>query len=110
MAFRSLFIAHAPDADKEIHRSVIDTGMYQLFTVVVKNQEEAVEASADFVKSKHIDSILLCPGFRHSDVAEIAKTVGSNIAVAVARGDGPGSKVSQEALKREGYFTKRGKD
>jgi len=110
MAFRSLFIAHAPDADKEIHRSVIDTGMYQLFTVVVKNQEEAVEASADFVKSKHIDSILLCPGFRHSDVAEIAKTVGSNIAVAVARGDGPSSKVSQEVLKREGYFTKRGKD
>jgi len=69
-----------------------------------------VEVSADFVKRKHIDSILLCPGFRHSDVAEIAKTIGSNVAVAVARGDGPSSKVSQEARKREGYFTKRGKD
>jgi hypothetical protein len=108
MAFRTLFIAHAPDADKERHRSVIDTGMYQLFTVVVKNQEQAVEIGADFVKRKHIDSILLCPGFSHSDVAEIAKTVGS--AVAVARGDGPSSKVSQEARKREGYSTKRGKD
>ena len=110
MAFRTLFIAHAPDADKERHRSVIDTGMYQLFTVVVKNQEQAVEVSADFVKRKQIDSILLCPGFSHSDVAEIAKTVGSDVAVAVARGDGPSSKVSQEARKREGYFTKRGKD
>jgi hypothetical protein len=110
MAFRTLFIAHAPDADKERHRSVIDTGMYQLFTVVVKNQEQAVEIGADFVKRKHIDSILLCPGFSHSDVAEIAKTVGSDVAVAVARGDGPGSKVSQEARKREGYFTKRGKE
>ncbi len=110
MAFRTLFIAHAPNADKERHRSVIDTGMYQLFTVVVKNQEQAVEVSADFVKRKQIDSILLCPGFRHSDVAEIAKTIGSNVAVAVARGDGPSSKVSQEARKREGYFTKRGKD
>jgi len=110
MAFRTLFIAHAPDADKERHRSVIDTGMYQLFTVVVKNQEQAVEVSADFVKRKQIDSILLCPGFRHSDVAEIAKTAGSNVAVAVARGDGPSSKASQEARKREGYFTKRGKD
>ena len=99
MAFRTLFIAHAPDADKEIHRSIIDTGMYQLFTVVVKNQEEAVEVSADFVKSKHIDSILLCPGFRHSDVAEIAQTVGENVAIAVARGDGPSSRVSQEALQ-----------
>ncbi len=110
MAFRTLFIAHAPNADKERHRSVIDTGMYQLFSVVVKNQEQAVEVSADFVKRKQIDSILLCPGFRHSDVAEIAKTIGSNVAVAVARGDGPSSKVSQEARKREGYFTKRGKD
>jgi len=110
MAFRTLFIAHAPDADKEIHRSVIDTGMYQLFTVVVKNQEQAVEISADFVKRKQIDSILLCPGFNHSDVAEIAKTAGTNVAVAVARGDGPSSKVSQEARKRAGYFTKRGKE
>ncbi len=110
MAFRVLFIAHAPDADKEIHRSIIDTGMYQLFTVVVKNQEEAVEVSSDFIKRENIDSILLCPGFSHSDVAEIAKTAGSNVAVFVARGDGPSSKVSQEALQREGYFTKRGKD
>jgi len=110
MAFRTLFIAHAPDADKEIHRSIIDTGMYQLFTVVVKNQEEAVEVSSDFIKREHIDSILLCPGFKHSDVAEIAKTAGSNVAVVVARGDGPSNKVSQEALQREGYFTKSGKD
>jgi hypothetical protein len=49
MAFRTLFIAHAPDAGKEIHRSVIDMGMYQLFTVVVENQVEAVEARANFV-------------------------------------------------------------
>jgi len=110
MAFRTLFIAHAPDADKEIHRSSIDTGMYQLFTVVVKNQEEAIEVSSDFIEREHIESILLCPGFRHSDVAAIAKTAGSNVAVVVARGDGPSNKVSQEALQREGYFTKRGKD
>ena len=108
MAFRTLFIAHAPDADKERHRSVIDTGMYQLFTVVVKNQEEAVEVSADFVKKKHIDSVLLCPGFTHTDVAEIVKTFDSNVAVSVARGDGQSSKVSQKARKREGYFTKKG--
>ena len=110
MAFRTLFIAHAPDADKERHRNVIDTGMYQLFMVVVKNQEQAVEISADFVKRKQIDSILLCPGFKHSDIAEIAKTAGTNVAVAVARGNGPSSKVSQEARKREGYFPKRGKE
>ena len=71
--------------------------MYQLFTVVVKSQEEAVEVSSDFIKKEHIDSILLCPGFKHSDVAEIVKTAGSNVAVVVARGDGPSNKASQEA-------------
>ncbi len=110
MVFRVLFLAHARDADKEVHQSAIDTGMYQLYTVVVKNQEEAVEVSADFVKIKHIDSILLCPGFRHSDVAEIAQKVGKNVAIAVARGDGPSSRVSQEARKREGYSAQKGKD
>ncbi len=43
MAFKVLFLAHAPDAVKEIHQNQIDTGMYQLSTVVVKNQAEAVE-------------------------------------------------------------------
>ena len=84
--------------------------MYQLFTAVVKNQAQAVEVSADYAKSEQIDSILLCPGFRHSDVAEIAQTVGKNVAIAVARGDGPSSRVSQEVRKREGYTAKKGKD
>jgi hypothetical protein len=38
MAFKTLFIAHAPDADKEKHHSFIDTGKYQLDVVIVKNQ------------------------------------------------------------------------
>ena len=40
MAFKALFLAHAPDADYEKHSNVIDTGKYNLFTVVVKNQME----------------------------------------------------------------------
>ena len=109
MAFKVLFLAHAPDADKEKHRSMVETGMYQLFTIVVKSQEEALEVCSDFVEREDIDSILLCPGFRHSDVAEIAKLAGDRVAVSVARGDGPSGKVSLEARKREGYFSKRTK-
>jgi len=45
MAFKALFLAHAPDADCEKHRSVIDTGKYRLLTVVVKNQDEAIKVS-----------------------------------------------------------------
>jgi len=110
MAFKALFLAHAPDADKEKHRSAIETGMYQLFTVVVKNQEEAKEVCSDFVKKENIDSILLCPGFTHNNVAEIARTAGNNVAVSVARGDGPSSKVSLKARTREGYISKGPED
>jgi len=43
MAFRVLFISHAPDANKEKHHSVIQTEKYILYAVVVRNQEEALE-------------------------------------------------------------------
>ena len=42
MAFTALFIAHAPDADPEKHRAVLDTGLYKLFTVIAKDQEQAL--------------------------------------------------------------------
>jgi len=109
MAFKVLFLTHAPDAIKDKNRSAINTGMCQLFTVVVGNQAEAVEVCKDFVKQETIDSVLLCPGFTHSDVAEIAEVVGSNVAISVARGDGPSSKVSLAARKREGYLSQRQK-
>jgi len=107
MAFKVLFLAHAPDAEKEKHRNAIDTGMYQLFTVVVKNQAEAVGVCQDFVEKRNIDSVLLCPGFTYSDVAEIVEAAGGNVAVSVARGDGPSGKVSLAARKREGYLGKK---
>ena len=107
MAFKVLFLAHAPDADKEIHHNQIDTGMYQLFTVVVKNQAEAVNVFKDFVKKENIDTVLLCPGFTNRDVAEITEAAGGNVGVCVARGDGPSGKISLAARKREGYLGKK---
>ena len=107
MAFKVLFLAHAPDANKDKHRNAIDTGKYQLFTVVVRNQAEAVEVCKEFVRKEAIDSVLLCPGFTHRDVAEIAKAVGNKVGVSVARGDGPSGKVSLAARKREGYSSQR---
>ncbi len=104
MPFKALFLAHAPDANKEKHRSVIDTGKYQLFTVVVRDQAEALEVCKDFVEKASIDSVLLCPGFTHRDLAEIAEAVGEKVGVSVARGDGPSNKVALAAMEREGYF------
>ncbi|MBN2265609.1 MAG: hypothetical protein JW775_07335 [Candidatus Aminicenantes bacterium] len=104
MAFRTLFLAHAPDADKDKHRCFIDTGKYQLDVVVVKNQAEALEVSARLFKEKGIGSILLCPGFTHQDIAEIVHATDNKVAVCVARGDGPSNRISMEALGRAGFF------
>lgn len=104
MTFKALFIAHAPDADYKKHRTVIDTGMYKLFSVIVKNQEEAVQVSKEFWQNESIEAIMLCPGFKHGDVAEIFKAVEGKVSVNVARGDGPSGKISAEALKKAGYF------
>ncbi|MGD8966811.1 MAG: DUF6506 family protein [Anaerolineae bacterium] len=103
MAFKVLSLAHAPDAEHKHHRSAINTGMYQLFTVVVQNQAEAVAVCREFVQRKAIDSVLLCPGFTHGDVAQIADAVGPEVGVSVARGDGPSGRVAKAARDREGY-------
>ncbi|MGB2697294.1 MAG: DUF6506 family protein [Candidatus Zixiibacteriota bacterium] len=110
MAFKVLFLAHAPDANPEKHRCVIDTGKYKLFTVVVKDQAQAVEVCKKLVTEEGIHSILLCPGFTHRNIAQISETVGENVGVYVARGDGPSSRVVMEVMKREGWFAERGKE
>jgi hypothetical protein len=103
MAFKTLFIAHAPDAAKDVHRSVIDTGMYRLSCVVVKDQAEAMQVVREFVAGEQIDSVLLCPGFTHADVAEIVQATDGAVSVGVARSDGPSGRIVQAAFRREGY-------
>jgi len=110
MAFKVLFLAHAPDAETEKHRCVIETLKYKLFVVVVKDQRQAIEVCKKFVKEEGVQSILLCPGFKHKDVAEIQETVGENVGVFVARGDGPSNKASMEVMRREGWFLEKGRE
>ena len=107
MAFKAVFLAHAPDADAEKHKCIIDTGKYKLFVVVVKDQDQAVEVCRKLVEEEGIHSVLLCPGFTHRDVAEIAKAVGENVGVFVARGDGPSHRASMEVMRRERWFSKK---
>ena len=104
MAFKALFIAHAPDADYQQHRSVIDTGMYKLYSIVVRTQEEAVKVSKEYFQNESIEAIILCPGFKHGDVAEIFEVLEGKVSVNVARGDGPSGKISMGAMKKAGYF------
>jgi Family of unknown function (DUF6506) len=101
MAFKALFIAHAPDADPEENHNMIETGKYKLYTYVVKTQAEAIKVCKDLYDREKIDSVLLCPGFTHKDVAEIFEALGNKVAVCVSRGDGPSSKISGPVLQKE---------
>ena len=103
MVFKTLFLAHAPDAEYEIHKSIIDTGKYKLITVIVKTQEEAIKVCIDIYKKEKIHSVILCPGFTHSNVADIFTSLEGKVSVNVARGDGPSSKISQSAIQKEYY-------
>jgi len=105
MAFKTLFIAHAPDANYEKHQSMIDTGKYRLWAFVVKNQDEAIKVSKSIYEKEKIEAIILCPGFTHRDVSEIYQALEGKVSVNVARGDGPSSKISQSVIQRE-YFDK----
>lgn len=104
MAFKTLFLAHTPDADPEKHRSVIETSKYKLFVALVRNQNQAVEVCKRYAKDEGIHSILLCPGFTHKEIAEISEAVGKNVGISVARGDGPSGKIAMEVMKKEGWF------
>lgn len=101
MAFKTLFMAHAPDAEKEKHRSIIDTGKYKLFSVVVKNQDDAVNVAKEMYDKEKIDSIILCPGFAHTDVSGIFQALQGKVGITVARGDGPSNKITQAVIQKE---------
>jgi len=105
MAFKTLFIAHAPDADYKKHKSIIDTGKYWLLTSVVKSQDEAIKLSKSIYEKEKIDAIILCPGFSHSDVAEIFQALDGKVSVNVARGDGLSSRIAQTVIQKE-FFNK----
>lgn len=105
MAFKAVFIAHAPDADYKKHHTLIETGKYKLYTYVVKNQEEALKVCKDLYEKEKIESVLLCPGFTHKDVAEIFEELDKKVAVCVSRCDGPSSQITGPILQRE-FFGK----
>jgi len=102
MTFNALFLAHAKNADLAKHRASIDTGIYRLDVVIVKNQAEALQVIEKLRREKRLDSIMLCPGFTHADVAEIAAATDHKVAVCPARGDGPSSRIAVEALAKAG--------
>lgn len=86
MALKAAFIFVAPEADAEIHRSVIITPAVELTTVGVKDYAAAVKVAATLVEGG-IVAIELCGGFGAEGTALVKKAVGSKAAVGVVRFD-----------------------
>jgi len=106
MAFKTVFIAHVPDADPEKHRCATETGMYKFIAVCVKNHAQAIDVCKQLVRDESINSVILCPGNTHKEVAEIAEAVGEGVGVSVARGDGPGMQAVRKVMEQEGWFNR----
>ncbi len=103
MKFRSLFIAHVPDADPGVHHTKLGTDKYILYVNFVTDQKEALKCAELHAKDKGIHSIILCPGFTHLDVAEISAAV-KGVGVTVARGDGPSGRIAKKAMEEANWF------
>ncbi len=104
MPFTALFIAHAPDADPVAHRSFVDTGLYRLFSVVVRDTDQAIAVARELIEKEGVQSVLLCPGNTHDDVGRVAAALGDDISVSVARGDSRGMRVAAKAMQEAGWF------
>ncbi len=103
MAFKTLYLTYAPNAEPTQHRSLLDTGNYKLFSVAVTGLAQAIEVARELVENEGVQSIVLCPGFTHREVGEMVEAVGENVAISIARPDGPGNRISAQIRKREGF-------
>ena len=104
MPFSALFIAHVPDADPARDRSLLETDFYRLFSVLVQTTDQAVAVCRELVTEEGVQSVLLCPGNTHRDVAQIVEAVGDGVSVSVARGDSPSMRVAVNAMEQAGWF------
>ncbi|MGB9893334.1 MAG: DUF6506 family protein [Candidatus Saccharicenans sp.] len=103
MKFKTVVISKAPDADLEKHRAVIETEKMKLLVQLVRAAEQADEVVKKLVQEEGFQSVLLCPGFSHAEVAKVQEAAGPNVSVSVARGDGPGNKVIADVFRQVGW-------
>jgi len=105
MPFTAVFVAHAPDADPARDRSLVETSLYRLFSVIVQDTDQAVAVCRELVADEGVQSVLLCPGNTHQDVAQIVAALGDEVSVSVARGDSRSMRVAAKAMEEAGWFS-----
>lgn len=93
MKFNTLYVSKWADGDPECTR-VIETPTYSLHSMVAGDGCERTSVVSDYCRKHKIHSVVLCPGFTHSMVAQLADDLSDTTAVCVARSDGPGARIS----------------
>lgn len=83
---KAAFLVVAPEADRSEDRSLIESSVVDLLTIIVKNYTEAVEVSKELLKDG-FSAIELCAGFGNKGVQMISEAVSYKIPVGVVRFD-----------------------
>lgn len=99
MSLNEAYLILVPNVDPKIDRSVIKKDNYKCITVLVNNEDEALDIAKELIESEDIHAFILCPGFSNSYVGAISSALGDNIAVNVARGDGKSSKIVDKIIQ-----------
>lgn len=86
MKVNAAFIFVAPDANPQIHRTVVDTPVVCLTVVGVKDYEEAKAVAIELVE-QGIKALELCAGFGNEGLAMISKAVEGKASVGAVRFD-----------------------
>ena len=97
MKYNTLYVSKWADGNPDDTR-VIETETYSLHSMVAGDSANRGETISAYCRSHSIHSVVLCPGFTHSMVAEVAAAVGSRVSVAVSRSDGPGAAVTKPLM------------
>jgi len=103
--FRTAFIAHVPDANPKKDRCKIETSLYELTSILVKDDNQALEVCEELARDG-IHSIILCPGFTHKTIGKIIEATGEKVGISVARGDDPSTRIALKAMEEAGWFKK----
>lgn len=99
MSLNEVYLILVPDVDPKLDRSIIKKDNYKCITVLVNNEDEALNVAKELVESEDIHAFILCPGFSNSAVGIISSALGENISVNVARGDGRSSKIVDKIIE-----------
>lgn len=86
MSVKAAFLFVAPEVDRTIHKSFIQTPAVDLSIIGVKNYLEGVEEARKLAE-RGISCIELCAGFGSTGVAAISNAVKGKATVGVVRFD-----------------------